>query len=139
TREQVRAAVDSVAPAFEIVALRGDLAADLPLGVADNVSQWAFVTGPAIRPYPRELALGQVTVEILTDGQPVARLRGAEVIDDQLQSRAWLANQLAGYDRAWEAGQRVMTGSFNPPAPIHAGERWEARFSSLGAVTAAFA
>jgi 2-keto-4-pentenoate hydratase len=138
TRERVLAAVAAVAPAFEIVALRGDLAADLPLGIADNLCQWAFVTGPAVRPYPRDLALGQVTVEILTDGQTVARLRGAEVIDDQLESLAWLANRLADDEMALEAGQRVMTGSFNPPPPIHPGQRWEARFSSLGAVTASF-
>ncbi len=138
TREQVLDAVAAVAPAFEIVSLRGDMAADLPLGIADNVSQWAFVTGPTVQPYPRDLVLGQVTVEILTDGRTVSRLLGAEVIDDQLQSLAWLANQLAHHDRALEAGQQVITGSFNPPAPIHPGERWEARFSSLGAVTAAF-
>jgi 2-keto-4-pentenoate hydratase len=138
TREQVLGAVACVAPAFEIVALRGDMAADFPLGVADNVSQWAFVTGPAVRPYPRDLALGQVTVEILTNGTTVARLLGAEVIDDQLRSLAWLANQLARHDRALEAGQQVISGSFNLPARIHPGERWEARFSSLGSVTAAF-
>src|SRR5262249_10232163 len=104
TRAQARAAVAAVAPAFEIVALRGDLATDLALGVAENVSQWAFVAGPAVRPYPRDLALGEVTVEILTDGRPVVRLRGAEVIDDQLESLAWLANQLAEHGRALEAG-----------------------------------
>ena len=139
TRERALAAVASVAPALEVVALRGNLAADLPLGVADNVSHWAFVTGPEVRPYPAGLALGEVTVELSRNGETVARLLGAEVIDDQLQSLAWLANQLARYDRALEAGQRVMTGSFNLPAPIHRGERWQARFSSVGTVTADFA
>jgi 2-keto-4-pentenoate hydratase len=138
TRERVLAAVTSVTPAFEIVALRGDMAADFPLGVADNVSQWAFVVGEAVKPYPRDLALGRVTAEIVTNGQTVSRLRGADVIDDQLQSLAWLANQLADYDLALEAGQQVISGSFNPPAPIHQGEQWEVRFSSVGSVTTAF-
>jgi 2-keto-4-pentenoate hydratase len=139
TREQALIAVAAVAPALEVVSFRGNMRADFPLGIADNVSQWAFVTGASIRPYPRDLALGQVTVEVLTNGQTVGRYVGAEVIDDQLASLAWLANQLAEHGWGLEAGQRVITGSFNPPAPVHRGERWEARFSaSLGTVTAIF-
>jgi len=137
TREHALVAVASVAPAFEIVSLRSDMAADLPLGIADNVSQWAFVTGPAVQLYPRDLVLGQVAVDILMYGQTISRLVGAEVIDDQLQSLAWLADQLAHYGVALEAGQQVITGSFNTPLPIHQGERWEARFSSVGTVSTA--
>lgn len=39
TREHVIDALGQVAPAFELVSLRGNLAADLPLGVADNIAQ----------------------------------------------------------------------------------------------------
>ena len=138
TRTHALAAVAALTPALEIVSLRGDMAADLPLSVADNVSQWAFVTGQDITPYPGDLVLGQVTVEILRHGQTVSRLLGAEVIDDQLQSLAWLANQLATYGVALEAGQQVITGSFNAPAPVHPGEHWEARFAGVGTVTTAF-
>jgi len=81
--------------------------------------------------------LGQVAVDILMYGQTISRLVGAEVIDDQLQSLAWLADQLAHYGVALEAGQQVITGSFNTPLPIHQGERWEARFSSVGTVSTA--
>jgi 2-keto-4-pentenoate hydratase len=139
TPERVLGAVATVAPAFEIVSLRGDMAADLPLGVADNVSQWAFITGQVLQPYPTELALGQVTLDMLQHGQVVAHLVGAEVIDHQLQSLAWLANQLAEYGLALEAGQQVMTGTFNAPAPLHPGEQWEARFAGIGTVQAVFA
>jgi len=52
---------------------------------------------------------------------------------------AWLANQLANFGRALEAGQRVITGSFTKPLPIKQGEYWETYFSSVGTVSATFA
>jgi 2-keto-4-pentenoate hydratase len=138
TSEQVLAAVSAVAPAFEIVDLRGNMAADLPLGVADNVSQWAYVTGTAVQPYPDNLELGQVAVAVTQNGETVMQGRGAEVIDHQLQSIAWLVNQLAAYGTAIEAGQHIMTGSFTKPLPVNPGDRWETRFSSIGMVSTMF-
>ena len=139
TREQALNAVSSVAPSFEVVSLQVKMAEDLPLGVADNVSQWGYVTHTAVEPYPKDLVLGEVTAKVKTDGNVIATLLGADVIDDQLQSLAWLANQLANFDRALEAGQCVITGSFTKPLPIKQGERWETHFSSVGTVSATFA
>lgn len=139
TREQALNAVSAVAPSFEVVSLQVKMAEDLPLGIADNVSQWGYVTDTAVAPYPKNLALGEVTAEVKTDGATIANLLGADVIDDQLQSLAWLANQLAVFGRALEAGQRVITGSFTKPLPIKRGERWETHFSSVGTVSATFA
>src|SRR5262245_49959994 len=138
TREQIRAAVSAIAPAFEVVDMRADMAADMPLGIADDVAQWGFVTGTAISPYPADLDLGQVTAEMWRNGEIVAQVRGREVIDNQLDSLAWLANHLAEYDMALEAGQHIMSGSFTKPAPIVKGDRWETRFSSVGMVSVAF-
>jgi 2-keto-4-pentenoate hydratase len=42
------------------------------------------------------------------------------------------------YGAAIEAGQCIMTGSFNKPFPVAPGERWETRFSSVGTVLTAF-
>ncbi len=139
TRDQALNAVSSVAPSFEIVSLQVKMAEDLPLGIADNVSQWGYVTHTAVAPYPKDLVLGDVTAEVKTDGSVIATLLGADVIDDQLQSLAWLANQLASFGRALEAGHRVITGSFTKPLPIKQGESWETHFSSVGTVSATFA
>jgi 2-keto-4-pentenoate hydratase len=139
TREQALNAVGSVAPSFEVVSLQVKMAEDLPLGIADNVSQWGYVTHTAVTPYPKDLLLGEVTAEVKTDGDVIATLVGADVIDDQLQSLAWLANQLADFGRALEAGQRVITGSFTKPLSIKQGENWETHFSSVGTVSATFA
>ena len=139
TREQALNAVSSVAASFEVVSLQVKMAEDLPLGIADNVSQWGYVTHTAVAPYPKGLMLGDVTAEVRTDDTVIATLIGADVIDDQLQSLAWLANQLADFGRALEAGQCVITGSFTKPLPIKQGETWETSFSSVGTVSATFA
>lgn len=138
TREQVLSAVSAVAPAFEVVDMRTDMAADMPLGVADGVAQWGYVTGTAISPYPTSLDLGQVMVEMRRNGEIFAQVRGQDVIDNQLDSLAWLANHLATYGMALEPGQHVMTGSFTKPTPIAKGDQWETKFSSVGTVSAAF-
>src|SRR5262249_54463688 len=69
TRDQVLPAIAAVAPAFEVVDMRTDMAADMPLGVADDVAQWGYVTGTAVSPYPTNLDLGQVTAEMRRNGE----------------------------------------------------------------------
>ena len=120
------------------------MATDLPLGVADNVSQWAYVLGTPVKPYPKTLDLAQVRAEVRCNGQVVASVLGKDVIDNQVRSIAWLANSIAPFGRALEAGQIVLSGSFHRPMPITKGDRWETRFTGaggavVGPVTATFA
>jgi 2-keto-4-pentenoate hydratase len=138
TRDQALAAIAAVAPAFEVVDMRTDMAADMPLGVADDVAQWGYVTAAALSPYPIQLDLGQVTVEMRRNGEIAAHVIGRDVIDNQLDSIAWLANHLATYDMALEPGHRIMSGSFTRPTPIAQGDRWESTFSGVGTVSASF-
>jgi 2-keto-4-pentenoate hydratase len=108
------------------------------LGVADNIAQWGFVTGDAVVPYPKELDLANMTVEIKKNGAVEAQVRGGDTLDDQLDSIAWLANQLAKYGRAVEAGHHIMSGAFVKPLPLTKGDRWETHFSSVGTISASF-
>jgi 2-keto-4-pentenoate hydratase len=135
TPEEVLDGLDAACPAFEVLERRGDMATDLPLGVADNVSQWAYVLGKPVKPYPKSLDLGQIRAEVRCNGQVVASALAKDVIDNQVRSIAWLANCLAPFDRSVEAGQIVLTGSFHRPMPIAKGDRWETRFSAAGSVT----
>lgn len=137
TREQVIDALGQVAPAFELVSLRGNLAADLPLGVADNIAQWGFVTGEAITPYPQDLDLAALTVEIRKNGEVEAKVRG-DTLDDQIDSITWLVNALGQYDVALEAGHHIMSGAFVKPLPLAQGDTWETHFSSVGTIRASF-
>lgn len=118
--------------------MRLDMRADMPLGIADDVAQWGYVTGPALSPYPKTLDLGQVRVEMKRNGEVLEHVLGKEVIDNQLDSIAWLANHVAEYGMALEPGQRIMSGSFTKPTPIAKGERWESTFSGVGRVAASF-
>jgi len=139
TAADVVESLEGVCPAFEILERRGDMATDLPLGVADDVSQWAYVLGQPLTPYPLGLDLGQVRAEVRCNGQVVASMLGKDAIDNQIQSIAWLANSLARFGHALEAGHIVLSGSFHRPMPITKGDRWETRFSTVGTVTALFA
>src|SRR5262245_8100921 len=110
TLEQARAAIAAVAPSLEIVERRGDFTADLHLALADNAQQRAFVTGSA---HPLgDLDLAAVTVDVLVNDAHQERARGSEVLGTPVAAIAWLANKLAEFDRALEAGMRVMSGSF---------------------------
>ena len=138
TKEQALTAIGGAAPALELVDMRFNIGADLPLGVADGVAQWGFVTGPAVTPYPTDLNLGAMTVETKKNGELVASVQGKDAIDDQIQTVAWLANHLAQHDLALEAGQYIMTGSMTKPTLIEKGDTWQTTFSSIGTVSATF-
>lgn len=148
TAEQARAAVAAVAPAFEIVDFWSKPSADPGLAVAENVYQRAYVIGPELRPCPAGFDPGALHMTLTRDGETaagtsrqrevVAEGLGREVVDNQFESLAFLANTLAAYGAALEAGQIVLTGSFNAPPPVAPGQTWRAEFAGLGAVTVRF-
>lgn len=136
TPAQARAAIASVAPALEIVEKRGEFTGDLPLAMADNAQQKAFVTGPATAPGGLDLAA--VTCEVVVNGAVIDRATGAEVLGTPVASIVWLAAKLAQFGRGLSPGQRVMSGSFTRQYPIAPGDRVETRFGGVGVVTAEF-
>lgn len=137
--EDAARAIASVAPAFEIVEMRGaDMRADLPLAITDNVAQRAFVHGTPI-PYVAGLDFGAVRAQVRVNGEVRADVLGREVIDNQLRTVAWLANRLHRFGRRLQAGQRIMSGSFTKPMPVAAGDSYDTQFSGVGAVRATFA
>jgi 2-keto-4-pentenoate hydratase len=137
TTEQAAAALSAMAPAFEIIEKRGDFAADLNVSLADNAQQRFFVTGPAV-PVPPGADLAAVAVEVDVNGTLVERARGGEVLGTPAASAAWLANKLAEFGLALEAGTRIMSGSFTKQYALGARDRIEARFVPVGTVAAEF-
>ena len=139
TAEDARGAIATVAPAFEIVEMRGaDMKADLPLALIDNVAQRAFVHGTPV-PLAPGLDFGEVRAVVRVNGEVRAEALGRECIDNQLRTIAWLANALHRHGRRLLAGQRIMSGSFTKPMPIAAGDIYETHFSGIGSVRATFA
>jgi 2-keto-4-pentenoate hydratase len=138
TAETARRAIATIAPALEIVEMRGpDMRVDMPLALTDNVAQRAFVHGIAV-PFDPVLDLGGIRATVTVNGSVRIAATGREVIDNQLQTLAWLANVLHRYGRRLERGQRIMTGSFTKPVPVTPGDTIETHFSGIGSVTARF-
>lgn len=134
TMQQVAESVESVAPAIEVVSIQGNLGGDIPLGVADNIYHYGVVEGEK-KPLPAGLDLGDVSAEIWVDDKLIETKLGRDSIDNQLDTLAFLVNQLAKFDLALEAGSRVITGSFIPPTPSEAGKTWKFNFSHFGEVS----
>jgi 2-keto-4-pentenoate hydratase len=137
TTQQAQAALSAMAPAFEIIEKRGDFAADLNVSLADNAQQRAYVTGAAV-PVPAGFDLATVAVELSVNGAAAERALGREVLGTPAASIAWLANKLAEFGLALEAGMKVMSGSFTRQYPLNRGDRIEARFEPVGPVRAEF-
>ncbi len=137
TPEGIRAAVVGVSAGFEINEGRGGGISDLPLAAADNMSQWGIVFGEPLEPIPPGFDFGALKVEMRRGGELVAEAVGTEVIDDHFLSLSILANTLARYGLALEAGQRVITGSYSKHDVTGNGQ-WRADFAGIGAVEASF-
>jgi 2-keto-4-pentenoate hydratase len=137
TPERVLPAIAAIAPAFEI-AYTASIMADMALGIADGAGQIAFVTGAEMTPYPRNIDLDTVSVELRKNGETVDRAVNREVNDNPLECIAWLANHLAKHGRALEEGERIITGSVTKPASVAKGDHFEAQFEGVGKVSVSF-
>jgi 2-keto-4-pentenoate hydratase len=133
----VARAVDRCHPALEIVEKRGDLTGELPLALADNAEQKAFVLGPPTA-LSADLDLSAIGVRVTLNGAEVATGRGDAVLGHPLHSIAWLAAKLAAYGRGLKPGDHIMTGSFTRQFLIAPGDRIRTEFERLGAVEAGF-
>ena len=136
TVEQARHAIREIAPALEIVEKRGNFSADLPLTMADNAQQKAFVTGTPIPMGDIDLSRAMVTVYV--DDAVRDQASGAEVMGNPINSIVWLANKLAEFGRALEAGRRVISGSFTKQYALDAPAHVRSVFDPVGVVEASF-
>lgn len=134
--EEARAAVASIAPGMEINQKRSGGVTDFGLSVADNLTQWAIVHGPA-SPVPDGFDSGSLRVTMSCNGEVRADVAGRDVIDDHFVSIATLANVLGDHGRHLEAGQRLITGSFSKHDASR-GDEWRAEFAGLGACSVRF-
>ena len=85
-----------------------------------------------------DLDFGSIQAKVIVNGKVRNNVLGSEVIDNQLQTIAWLANALHRFGRRLEAGQQIMSGSFTKPVPISAGDAIQTQFSGVGTVKASF-
>lgn len=139
TLDEVMAAVTHAMPALEIVEVRGPFAGNLPLAMADNAQQKAYVCGQAVALTPANMRLAEASVEVILNGKVDQQASGAAVMGGGgLLSVLWLANKLAEFDLALEAGMRVMSGSFTQQYRAQAGTKVVSRYVPFGDVSAEF-
>ena len=133
TQEQARSAVQAVAPAYELV--RPPRAwPDRDLVRAVNGATHGFVLGDA-RPVSLDAAqLDDMRVSLALDGVPFGEVRGGDVIDNPLDTLAWLANYLGSLGSGLLAGHVLLTGTYMGLVPMEAGQRWSASVGDFGTV-----
>lgn len=134
TAEDVRGAADVVLPALEVIDSRiADWKIKLVDTVADNASCAAVVLGQR-RTAAELVDLVAEPVKLRLNGRVVHEGTGAAVLGDPARAVAWLANALARYGVALQAGQVLMPGSMTAAIAITAGDLVEAEFGTLGTV-----
>ena len=139
TLAQAIAAVSHAAPALEVIERRGAFTDDLPLAMADNAQQHSFVSGPEIALSAANNDLGAASVAVNVNGNLAETAPGSAVMGEGAYlSVVWLANKLAEFGLAIEAGQLIMSGSFTKQYTIAQGDRVQSDFTPFGRVAASF-
>jgi len=139
-RDEVAAAIDHVAPAFELVGFRfaGDYQGRGLLTIADCGANVAIIKGEPVRDW-RRFDLGRQPVRLEINAAEVASGTGGVLLwGDPLGAVVWLANHPLLADRGLRRGELVMTGTCTGIAPLEPGHEAVADFGELGTVRAVF-
>ena len=106
--------------------------------VSDNAADAGIVLGGrAVR--PTEVDLRWVSALLYVNGVIEESGVAAAVLNHPANGVAWLANKLAPYGVALEAGQVILAGSFTRPVQANTGDTFHADYGPLGAITCRFA
>jgi len=142
TRDDVLAATAYVAPSLEILdtrILRSDPATSQPRRVFDTISDNAANAGVVLgqqRHRPGDLRW--VGAIVTRNGTVEETGLGAGVLNDPVESVAWLARRMASYGQRIAPGQIVLSGSFIRPIECPPGTQIGADFGDFGRVDLAF-
>lgn len=131
-------ATEGVMPAFEIVDSRiRDWKIKLPDTVADNGSAARLVLGGRLASV-RDLDLRLIGMVLEKNGEVVSTGAGAAVWGHPAAAVAWLANKLAAYGIALEAGEIVLSGAVTAAETVSAGDVYTVSFDRLGSLNQRF-
>ncbi len=135
TPEAAEAAVESVAPGFELLEQRvvDSGSTQRATRLIDGLSHWGMVVGEMV---PVAFLDRSATCELSCDGELIEKATANDdlVIDDIFLSLSRLANLLHEFGRSVEPGQIVLTGSF-AKVPVETPSEWRAAFSGIGGVS----
>ncbi len=134
--DDVREAIASVHPAFEIIGLRlpNELFPNALVVTADFGANVGFVAGDGITDWQaHDLSTVPVTVRIARD--EVANGTGKAVMGHPLNALVWLANHLGSSGQGLLAGDWISTGTCAGVVKIKAGQTASADFGPFGTVS----
>ena len=106
--------------------------------IADNAADAGIVLGG--RPFkPDETDMRRVGAVVFRNAQVEETGLAAGVLNHPAMGIAWLANRMAEYGGALEAGQVVLAGSFIRPIEARKGDTFHADYGPWGTVSCHFA
>jgi 2-keto-4-pentenoate hydratase len=130
--DEVAAAVEAVAPAFEVI---DDRNSPYPLDtlslVADNAWNEGIVLGEWRTSWP-DLAAARGTLEC--NGERIDEGHGRDVLGHPFEPVRWLAEHLSARGEGLHAGELVSTGSLVTTRFPQAGEHYRFTVEGVGAV-----
>jgi 2-keto-4-pentenoate hydratase len=133
-------ATDFVLPAIEIVDFRVGPAPGMD--VRDTIADLAAVGAVVLGGNPVDLKaidIRAIKGDLVINGEVRESGSSREVLGNPLTAVAWLANKLAEFGVAFEAGDIILSGSFLKALPVDAGDEIIARFDGgFGDVHLAF-
>lgn len=142
TADEVRAAVDAVAGAIEVVGrhFEGGPSGEGMLGlvIADHGVCVSLVLGDA-KPFGPETDLRDHAVTMRINGEVVGEGVGSMALGDPVNSLTWLVNSLSKAGRGMRAGEWVTTGTCSGIVAVAPGDVAVADFGDLGNVEVTFA
>jgi 2-keto-4-pentenoate hydratase len=131
TLQDVEAAVDAVAPAFEVIDDRNSPYPLDPLSlVADNAWNEGIVLGEFRQTWP-DLPSARGVVE--RNGEIIDAGHGRDVLGHPFEPLRWLANHLSRLGRPLHAGEIVSTGSLVTTRFPQPGEHYRFTVEGIGA------
>ena len=133
TAADVIRATDFVLPSIEIVDSRFAERGGLVDSISDAASCGLIVLGGC----PRRLTdfdVRRVGASLLRNGDIEESGVASAVLGNPINAVAWLANKLAEFDVAMDAGNVIMSGSFVRAIPFGPGDTMTALFDQLGEV-----
>jgi 2-keto-4-pentenoate hydratase len=132
TLEEIAAAVEAVAPAFEVIDDRNSAyPLDLLSLIADNSWNEGNVIGEFSASWP-DLASARSRLEC--DGRVIDQGYGRDVLGHPFEPLRWLANSLGAQGQTLQAGEIVLTGSWVTTRFPKAGERYRHTIEGVGSV-----
>ncbi len=137
---EVAAAVDFVAPAFELIGCRfeGGLPGQGLLAIADGGGNAAIVRGEPVRDW-RRFDLSRHPVRLRLNGAETASGSSSDLVfGDPIGAVAWLANHPVVAGRGLKRGEIVMTGTCTGLTFIKPGDTAIADYGDFGQVRATF-